>query len=65
MTVGWVPYRYAGPVGVTAATPDAPEVACTEVGPSAMAAARLQLRWMVREQVDAVTLTLRLGRGRA
>jgi len=64
MTVGWVPYRDAARIRVTtAATPDAPEPACTEVGQSAMAAARLQLRRMVRERADTARLTLRLGRG--
>jgi hypothetical protein len=63
MTVGWVPYRCAAQVGVTAATAAAPEVTCTDVGQSAIAAARLQLRRMVRERADAVAPTLRLGRG--
>jgi hypothetical protein len=58
--VGWVPYRDAARIRVTAAT-DAPEPACTDAGQSAMAAARLQLRRMVREQPAAV----RNGRGAA
>jgi hypothetical protein len=61
MTVGWVPYRDAARIRVTAATPDAPEPACTDAGQGAMAAARLQLRRMVREQPAAV----RNGRGAA
>jgi hypothetical protein len=61
MTVGWVPYRDAARIRVTAAIPDAPEPACTDAGQSAMAAARLQLRRMVREQPAAV----RNGRGAA
>jgi hypothetical protein len=65
MTVGWVPYRDAARIRVTAAAPDALEVAGTDVGRSAMAAARLQLRRMVEERADAVTPTLRLGRGPA
>jgi predicted negative regulator of RcsB-dependent stress response len=47
---------------VAAAAPDALEVAGTEVEQSAMAAARLQLRRMVRERADAATPALRLGR---
>jgi hypothetical protein len=64
MTVGWVPYRDAARIRVpAAATPDALEVACTDAGQSAMAAARLQLRRMVEARADAVRLTPRLGRG--
>jgi predicted negative regulator of RcsB-dependent stress response len=44
------------------ATPAVLEVACTDVEQGAMAAARLQLRRMVRERADAVARTLRLGR---
>ena len=60
--MGWVPYRSAARIRVAAAAPDALEVAGTEVEQSAMAAARLQLRRMVRERADAATPALRLGR---
>jgi hypothetical protein len=57
-----VPYRHTAHITVTAATPDALEVACSDVEQSAIAA-RLQLRRMVGEQADAFTLTLPLCRG--
>lgn len=63
--MGWVPYRDTPRIRATAATPDAPEPGCTDAGQSAMAAARLQLRRMVREQAAAVRLTPRPGRGPA
>ncbi|HEY0411139.1 MAG TPA: SCO6880 family protein, partial [Candidatus Dormibacteraeota bacterium] len=59
-----VPYRHTAHITVTAATPDALEVACIDVEQSAIAA-RLQLRRMVGEQADAFTLTLPLCRGLA
>ncbi|HEV7465895.1 MAG TPA: hypothetical protein VGP96_06320 [Candidatus Dormibacteraeota bacterium] len=60
--MGRVPYRCAAHIRVAAATPAVLEVACTDVEQGAMAAARLQLRRMVRERADAVARTLRLGR---
>ena len=64
MAVGWIPYRDTAHITVTATASDALEVAGTGVEQSAMAAARLQLRRMVAEQADAVTVTLRLRRER-
>ncbi|MDB5113674.1 MAG: hypothetical protein JWL78_744 [Chloroflexi bacterium] len=65
MAVGWIPDRRTADgtdTSGTAATPDAPEVARTGVGQSAMAAARLQLRRMVDERRDMVRSTPRRGR---
>jgi hypothetical protein len=65
MVVGRIPdRRTAGGTDTTktAATPDAPEVARTGVGQSAMAAARLQLRRMVDERRDMVRSSPRSGR---
>jgi hypothetical protein len=63
--VGWVPYRDTARIRATAETPAAPQPACPDAGQSAMAAARLQLRRMAREQAPAVRLTPRPGRGPA
>jgi hypothetical protein len=63
MAVGWTPDRRtadSNDTTETGATPDAP--ARTGAGQSARAAARLQLRRMVRERTDAATSTPRRGR---
>ena len=60
--MGRIPDRRTADTTETAATRDAPEVARTGVGQSAMAAARLQLRRMVDERTKAATSPPRLGR---